>query len=53
MKEQSANLKAMIKRKELLRKGGDEAEIKAERILDAVLQGGGLSTEEVYALMAY
>jgi protein involved in polysaccharide export with SLBB domain len=47
------NLKAMIKRKELIRKGTPEAEEQAERILDAVEQAGGLTTEEVYSLQAY
>lgn len=49
----SANMEAMIQRKELLRKGSDEAEQEAERILEKVLENGGLTTEEVYALMAY
>lgn len=49
----SENLKAMVKRKELLRKGGERAEEKAEEILQKVLASGGLTTEEVYALMAY
>jgi hypothetical protein len=49
----SKNLKAMIKRKELLRLGTPEAEKKAEEILELVLQAGGLTTEEVYSLMAY
>jgi hypothetical protein len=47
------NLKAMIKRKELIRKGTPEAEKQAERILEAVEQAGGLTTEEVYSLQAY
>jgi hypothetical protein len=49
----SENLKKMIQRKELLRRGTDEAENRAEEILQSVLQSGGLTTEEVYALMAY
>jgi hypothetical protein len=47
------NLKAMIKRKELIRKGTPEAEEQAERILEAVERAGGLTTEEVYSLMAF
>jgi len=49
----SANLKAMIKRKALVRKGTPEAEAQAQRILEAVEQRGGLSGEEVMALMAH
>lgn len=49
----SENLKKMIQRKELIRKGTDEAEESAEEILQSVLQSGGLTTEEVYALMAH
>jgi hypothetical protein len=49
----SDNLKEMIRRKELLRKGTDEAEDEADRILQDVLENGGLTTEEVYALMAH
>jgi hypothetical protein len=47
------NLKAMIKRKELIRKGTPEAEEQADRLLEAVEKAGGLTTEEVYSLMAY
>jgi hypothetical protein len=47
------NLKAMIKRKELIRKGTPEAEAKADKLLEAVERAGGLTTEEVYALMAH
>ena len=53
MNAQSINLKAMIKRKELVRKGTPEAEAMADRILEAVKRRGGLTTEEVYALQAY
>lgn len=49
----SENLKKMIQRRELLREGTDEAEEKAEAILQSVLKSGGLTAEEVYALMAY
>jgi hypothetical protein len=49
----SENLEAMIHRKNLLRKGGDENEELAEFILDEVEQSGGLTAEEVYALMAH
>jgi hypothetical protein len=47
------NLKAMIKRKELMRKGTPEAEAQADRLLEAVEKAGGLTTEEVYSLMAF
>ena len=50
---QSKNLRAMIERKKLIRQGTLEAEGKADRILRAVEESGGLSTEEVYSLMAY
>jgi hypothetical protein len=43
----------MIKRKELIRQGTDEADEQAEMLLQQVLENGGLSTEDVYALMAY
>jgi len=49
----STNLDIMIRRKELLRQGTDEAEIQAEELLKQVLDNGGLTAEEVYALMAY
>lgn len=49
----SPNLQAMIKRKELVRQGTDEADAQAEEILAQVEQNGGLTTEEVYALQAY
>jgi hypothetical protein len=43
----------MIHRKKLLRLGTEEALQEADEILDAVQRSGGLSTEEVYALMAH
>jgi hypothetical protein len=46
-------LKLMIARKDLIRKGTPEAEAQADKILEAVEQSGGLTTEEVYALQAY
>lgn len=49
----SENLKKMIQRKELIRKGTEEAEDRADDILQSVLQSGGLTTDEVYALMAH
>lgn len=49
----SENLEAMIYRKDLLRRGGDDNEELAEIILDEVEQSGGLTAEEVYALMAH
>jgi len=48
----NTNLELMQYRKKLLRQGTDEAEELAEEILQRVLEDGGLSTEEVYALMA-
>ena len=53
MNNQSTNLKAMIKRKELVRKGTPEAEEMAERILKAVERKGGLTAEEVMVLTVY
>lgn len=47
------NLKLMIERKKLMRNGGEEAETKADEILSRVLENGGLTTEEIYQLMAY
>jgi hypothetical protein len=49
----SENLEIMKQRKELLRQGTEEAETQADILLQQVLDNGGLSTEEVYALMAY
>ncbi len=49
----TANLAAMIRRKQLLRLGTDEALEEAEAILCSVESSGGLSSEEVYALMAH
>jgi hypothetical protein len=49
----TTNLAEMIRRKEWLRLGTDEALEEAEEILDAVERRGGLSTAEVYALMAH
>lgn len=49
----SKNLELMKRRKELLRRDPDQHEEAAERILQEVLQNGGLTTEEVYALTAY
>jgi len=46
-------MKLMIQRKDLVRQGTPEAEAKAEKILEAVEQSGGLTTEEVYSLQAY
>jgi hypothetical protein len=50
---QSKNLKAMIERKKLVRQDTPEAEEKAERILKAVEENGGLTSEEVFSLLAY
>jgi hypothetical protein len=49
----SKNLEAMIQRKKLMRSGTPDAEAKADKILEAVERNGGLTTEEVYALMAH
>jgi hypothetical protein len=46
------NLKKMIRRKELLRQDPDGNEEQAEVILEEVLQNGGLTTDEIYAVMA-
>jgi hypothetical protein len=46
-------LKLMIERKKLLRKGTPEAEAKADRILEAVEKLGGLTTEEILALTVH
>ena len=46
-------LKLMIQRKNLIRKGGEENEAKAEKILRAVEQRGGLTPDEVMALSVY
>ena len=46
-------LKLMIQRKALVRQDTPEADAKAEKILKAVQQAGGLTTEEVYALQAH
>jgi len=49
----SKNFEEMVRRKELVRKGGDANEAEAERILMKVERNGGLTTEEIYALMAH
>lgn len=46
-------LKLMIQRKNLIRKGGEENEAKAEKILQAVEQRGGLTPDEVMTLTVY
>jgi len=46
------NVDKMIRRKELLREDPDGNEMEADAILEEVLQSGGLTTEEVYAVMA-
>lgn len=50
---QSKNFRAMVERKKLVRLGTPESEDKADKILRAVELNGGLTPEEVYALMAY
>lgn len=49
----SENLKAMIRRKELVRLGTDEALREADEIAEAVERAGGLTNLEVYALWGY
>jgi len=51
-KQKSGNLQKMIRRKELLREDPDGNEEMADAILEEVLQNGGLTTEEVYAVIA-
>jgi hypothetical protein len=46
-------LKLMIQRKTMLRKGGEQAEAKAEKILHAVEQRGGLTPDELMILQVY
>ena len=47
------NLKAMIRRKELVYLGTDEAMQEADDIAEAVERNGGLTNLEVYALWGY
>ena len=49
----SENLQAMIRRKELVRLGTDEALREADEIAAAVERAGGLTNLEVYALWGY
>mgnify|MGYP000857660343 CR=1 FL=1 len=49
----SENLKAMIRRKELVRLGTAEALQKADDIAEAVERSGGLTNLEVYTLWGY
>lgn len=51
--KQSKNFQAMVKRKELIRSGSPEDEKKADVILRTVERNGGLTPEEIYALMVY
>ena len=44
-------LKLMIQRKKIMREGGDEA--KADKILHAVEQRGGLTPDELMILQVY
>lgn len=53
MTKPSKNLIAMIERKKLVRQNTPETDAKAERILIAVEGNGGLTTDEVYALMVH
>lgn len=49
----SQNFQDMVKRKQLIRKGGEVNERAAEKILQRVEENGGLTAEETYALMAH
>lgn len=49
----SENLKAMIRRKELVRLGTEEALQEADEIAEAVERAGGLTNLEVYALWGH
>jgi hypothetical protein len=46
-------MKLMILRKELVRKGGEENEAKADKILQEVERTGGLTKDEILALSMY
>ena len=49
----SENLQAMIRRKELVRMGTEEALAEADDIAEAVERNGGLTNLEVYTLWGY
>lgn len=49
----SENLAAMMRRKDLVRLGTDEALEEADEIAEAVERNGGLTNLEVYALWGY
>ena len=49
----SENLQAMIRRKELVRLGTEEALREADEIAEAVERNGGLTNLEVYTLWGY
>ncbi len=49
----SENLQAMMRRKDLVRLGTDEALQEADDIAEAVERAGGLTNLEVYALWGY
>lgn len=49
----SENLAAMIRRKELMRLGTEEALQEADDILEAVERAGGLTRLEIYTLWGY
>lgn len=46
-------LKLMIARKALVRKGTPEAEAQADKILEVVERSGGLTSEEILTLSMY
>ena len=46
-------MKLMVLRKDLVRKGGDDNEAKAQKILEAVERSGGLTPQETMALQVY
>ena len=46
-------MKLMILRKELIRKGGEANEAKADKILEEVENSGGLTKDEILQLSMY
>ena len=46
-------MKEMIRRKQLVRRNRPEDEAECEAILDKVQRSGGLTTDEVYGMMAF
>lgn len=46
-------MKEMIRRKQMVRRNRPEDDDEIERITEKVQRSGGLTTDEVYGLMAY